>query len=282
MNKIGLVLEGGGMRGLYTAGVLDFFLDKEIFFPYVIGVSAGACNAASYMSKQRGRNKAINIGYIDDPRYLSYRNLIREKSIFGMQFLFDEIPNKLVPFDYDSYYASEDKFVIGTTECVSGKPVYFYKEKDHDLTSQIKASSSLPFMSQVVNIDGKELLDGGISDPIPIKKSIEDGNVKNVVVLTRNEDYRKKPFRGNFISKKVYRKYQGLIDALDNRHSIYNDTLDYVEKLKAADKAFVIRPTAPINVSRIEKDKDKLTKLYDMGYNDASSCYSQLKEWISK
>ena len=281
MENIGLVLEGGGMRGLYTAGVLDVFLNKKIYFPYVIGVSAGACNAASYISRQVGRNKKVTINYIGDHRYLSYRNFFKEGSIFGMKFMFDEIPNKLVPFDYDTYNNSKETFVIVATDCNTGTPVYFYKENGHDVLNQLKASSSLPFLSRMVDIDGMKLLDGGITDSIPLRKSIEDGNKKNVVILTQNKEYRKKPFNGNFISRKIYKNYDKVIEAMNNRYKIYNETLDFIEELESKGQIFVIRPKEPLDVGRLEKDKTKLEKLFAQGYSDAEDSYSQLEEWIN-
>lgn len=279
MNNIGLVLEGGGMRGVYTGGVLDFFLDKNLHFPYVIGVSAGASNAASYISKQIERNKKVTIGFCDDHRYLSYRNLIKYRSIFNMNFLFDEIPNKLVPFDFDTFNASTQKFVIGTTNCITGEPVYFEKNSC-DILTALKASCSLPFLSRTVHYNNFSLLDGGISNPIPIRKSISDGNTKNIIVLTRNDGYRKSPFKMRKLANKIYPKYKGLIEALINRHNLYNTTLDYINELEKENKVFVIRPIKPLKVDRIEKDPDKLTDLYLQGYQDAKKAYSNLKAWI--
>jgi predicted patatin/cPLA2 family phospholipase len=281
MKDIGLVLEGGGMRGIYTAGVLDLFMDKNIYFPYVIGVSAGACNAASYISKQKGRSKKVNIDFINDHRYLSYRNLLKEKSLFGMKFMFDEIPNKLIPFDYNTYNNSKTTFVIVATDCNSGKPVYFYKEEGHDILSQLKASCSLPLVSPIVNFNGMKLLDGGISDSMPIKKSIEDGNQRNVIILTRNKGYRKKPTRGSFILKRMYKDYDYLVESINNRFKTYNETLDYIEELEEKNQVFVIRPSQQLEVGRLEKNKNKLENLFNQGYLDSEKCSKKLNEWLS-
>ncbi|KYH34997.1 NTE family protein RssA [Clostridium tepidiprofundi DSM 19306] len=280
MNNIGLVLEGGGMRGVYTSGVLDYFMDENLYFPYVIGVSMGACNAASYISKQRGRNKIVNIEYVNDKRYLSYRGLLRDKSLFGMDFIFDYIPNNLTPFDFDTYINSEQKFIIVTTDCETGKPVYFNKDDDVDTLKIIRASSSLPFISQIVEIKGKKLLDGGITDSIPVKKAIEDGNEKLVVVLTRDSEYIKKPFKMKRLAKRVYSKYPNLVNAMLERHIMYNNTLEYIRELESQGKAFVIRPSHPLNVGRVERNQDKLRKLYEMGYEEAKACGSKLKEFL--
>jgi len=280
MNNIGLVLEGGGMRGVYTSGVLDYFMDENLYFPYVIGVSMGACNAASYISKQRGRNKIVNIEYVNDKRYLSYRGLLRDKSLFGMDFIFDYIPNNLTPFDFDTYINSEQKFIIVTTDCETGKPVYFNKNDDVDTLKIIRASSSLPFISKIVEIKGKKLLDGGITDSIPVKKALEDGNEKLVVVLTRDSEYIKKPFKLKRLAKRVYSKYPNLVNAMLERYIMYNNTLKYIKELESQGKAFVIRPSRQLNVGRVERNQNKLRKLYDMGYEEAKAYGSKLKEFL--
>lgn len=280
MNKVGLVLEGGGMRGLYTAGILDFFMEKDLYFPYVIGVSAGACNAASYISKQKERSKRINIDYVKNPRYLSYRNLVKEKSIFGMDFLFNEIPNKLEPFDYTTFHSSEQRFIIGTTDCETGNSLYFDKNKCKDILGVLRASSSIPLLSPVVEVEGKKLLDGGVADSIPIKKAIEDGFKRNIIILTRNKEYRKKPYKFKLFVKRSYSKYPKLVDKIFNRYKIYNNTLDYIEELENKYKAFVIRPSKPLKVDRLEKNPEKLKELYKMGYEDAKNLYFKMKEWI--
>lgn len=280
---LGLVLEGGGMRGLYTSGVLDFFMDKDLYFPYVIGVSMGACNGASYISRQKGRNKRININYINDPRYLSFRNLIRKKGLFGIDFAYDEIPNKLEIFDNKTFSEAKEKFIIGTTDCNSGEPVYFEKDDCIDsILDIIRASSSLPFLAPIVKHNGLDLLDGGVIDPVPIKKSIEDGNNKNVIILTRNKGYVKKPFKMKLLAKVVYPKYRGLIEAMINRYRIYNETIKYIEELEKEEKVFVIRPDVSLEVKRIEKDKKKLLNLYNQGYEEAKQSYDKLKNWISQ
>lgn len=281
MENTGIVLEGGGMRGLYTAGILDFFMEKNLYFPYVIGVSAGACNAASYISRQFGRSKKVNLDYIGDHRYLSYRNFIKERSLFGMKFMFEEIPNNLVPFDYSAYNKAKESFVIVTTNCNTGKAEYFYNTHGHDLITELKASSSLPFLSPMVDYKGLKLLDGGISDSIPIRKSIEDGNTKNVVILTRDKNYRKEPFNGKFISKRIYKGYAKLSEAIDNRYKTYNETLDYLDSFEDSNNLFVIRPKNKLEVGRLEKNKSKLEALYDQGYEDAKASYEALTKWLS-
>ncbi|OGX68605.1 MAG: patatin family protein [Paenibacillus sp. RIFOXYA1_FULL_44_5] len=280
MEKIGLVLEGGGMRGVYSAGVLDYLLEQDLHFPYVIGVSAGACNASSYISKQIGRNKKVTIDYIRDPRYLSYRNWFKEKSMFGMDFIFDQIPRELEYFDFSSYEQSDQQFIVGATDCYTGKPVYFAKDQADALLPVIRASSSLPFFSPIVQHDGYTLLDGGVADPIPVHKAIEDGNTKNVLILTQPADYRKNPFKWKWLAKKIYPEYQGLVEALVNRHLVYNETLDYIAQLEKDKQVFVIRPESSLQVKRMEKNEVKLRSIYERGYQDTSKVFEDLMAWI--
>jgi len=281
MHNIGLVLEGGGMRGVYTAGVLDFFMDKQIYFPYVIGVSAGACNAASYVARQRGRNRVVTIDFIKDPRYLSYRNLWKERSMFGMDFIFREIPTNIIPFDFETFSTTPEHFLVGTTDAVSGEPLYYDKLDGHDMMQVIRASSSLPFIAKPVRIQDKVLFDGGIADPIPVEKAKRDGFARNVLVLTRNKDYRKKPMRHEWFARRVYPEYRGLVDSMKRRCEIYNDTLASIERMERDGSVFVIRPEGPLDVGRLEKDARKLHALYERGYQDTEKAYERMMEWRS-
>lgn len=269
LDGIGLVLEGGGMRGVYTAGVLESFLEKGLSFPYVIGVSAGACNAASYISQQKGRNKRVNLEYISDSRYLSLKNYIKNRELFGMDFIFNEIPSRLIPFDFESFYQNQTEFVIGTTDCKTGDPLYFKKsDYGQEMLTVLKASSSLPFVSQEIFFKSRYLLDGGISDSIPLKKAKSDGYRRNVVVLTRNEGYTKKPSRFSFLVKKRYPQYPGLQRALTRRYQMYNDTINEIIQEEKKGNIIVIRPTNPIKVGRLERNTTRLEDLYQQGYED--------------
>ncbi|MGC7871123.1 patatin-like phospholipase family protein [Desulfosporosinus sp. SYSU MS00001] len=281
MEKIGLVLEGGGMRGLYTCGVLEYFMENDLYFNYIIGVSAGACNAVSYISKQRGRNEKVIINYAQDWRYMSLRNLLLSKSYFGMDFIFDEVPNKHVAFDFQTFYNSPCNFLVGATDCKTGKPVYLTKEEIGDKFQALRASASLPLISPIVHYKGYELLDGGISDSIPIRKSIQDGNSKNVIVLTRNRGYRKNPAKFTGFLKVAYRKYPSLVETMLNRYKIYNDTLDYVEQLESSGQALVVRPSKTLEVGRIEKNPQKLHGLLQNGYLDTKEVYQKILEFVS-
>lgn len=279
MDKVGLILEGGGMRGLYTAGILDYFIEKNFYAPYVIGVSMGACNATSYVSKQKNRNKAVTIDYVNDSRYLGFKNIFKCKSLLGIDFIYNELPNKLEPFDFKTFYESNQKLVVVATNCETGKAVYF--DKDENILTTVKASSSLPFISPIVKYNDMELLDGGIADSIPIEKSIKDGNIKNIVILTRPKGYRKEPFKRRRLLKRFYSSHTNLIKAIEGRYKAYNMTLDYIETLEKENKVFIIRPENKINVKRIEKNKEKLEALYEIGYKDAEKQYDKMMNWIN-
>ena len=283
MKNIGLVLEGGGMRGLYTAGVLEYFLEKQLFFPYVIGVSAGACMAATYLSRQKGRNKKVNTSLVKDPRYLSLRNLVFKRQLFGMDFLFDDIPNRVVPFDYDTFNKGEERFLVGTTCCHTGEAVFFDKaQHSKNILQIIRASSSLPFVAPPVSYNGKVLLDGGLVDPIPIKKSQQDGNIKNVVVMTKAENFRRKASKFASLAKITYRSYPAIYDLLQKRHEVYNDTLTYIEEEEQQGRTFVMKPSVELPVGRIERNEKNLIALYELGYNDAKEKWTSLNQFLSK
>jgi predicted patatin/cPLA2 family phospholipase len=284
MIQTGLVLEGGGMRGLYTAGVLDFFLEKDMLFEYVIGVSAGASNAVSYISRQKGRNRIVNTTFIDDWRYMSLKSLVKEGSLFGMDFIFEEIPNHKVPFDYEAFFNSPIIFKVGVTDCITGKALYFDKGEMDKKFTILRASISLPFVSPIVHFRGYQLLDGGITDPIPIRQAITDGYQKNVVVLTRNQGYQKKPISTpqRLLLQKKYRDYPNLITAMLNRYQVYNKTLLYIDQLEQKGQVAVIRPSKKLTVDRFEKSGEKLNDLYKQGYDDAAAAYDRIKNIIKR
>lgn len=279
MQNVGLVLEGGGMRGLYTAGALEFFLEQGIEFGYVIGVSAGACNAASYISRQKGRNKVVNTAFLKDWRFAGLRNFIIKGSLFGMDFIFDEIPNKLVPFDYETFYKSPVNFKMVATDCNTGLPVYFDKtDLDRQLTV-LRASSSLPLVSPMVDYRGLSLLDGGIADPVPIHRAVSDGCPVNVIVLTRNSGYKKDPvsFPEILLYKAKYRQYPRLVRTIMNKHIIYNQAMDYIWDLEQKGQAVVIRPTRKLAVNRYEKNVGRLLDLHGQGYADAAASFKSIQ-----
>lgn len=282
LNKTGLVLEGGGLRGVYTSGVLRFFMDKTLYFPYVIGVSMGACNGANYVARQPERNRIVNIQFVNDRRYLSYIRLLTGGELFGVPFIFDTIPNELVPFDFRSFLKSPQKLVVGTTDCFTGQPIYFeHRQPDIDILKVLQASCSLPLLSRPVLYRGSTLMDGGVSDSIPIRKSIADGNMKNVLVLTQPPNYRKKRPRYMSLIRFRYSKYPGLCDRLARRYLDYNETMDFIERLEDRKAVFVIRPETPLGIRRAERNRERLYLAYDRGYNDAQKCYASLSEYLN-
>ena len=282
MIEAGLVVEGGGMRGVYTAGVLDYFMEKNLYFDDCYGVSAGACHISSYVSKQIGRSIKVTLDYINDKRYCSVNSLIKTGDMFGVEMLYDLIPNKLELYDYDTFNKFKGNFYSVVTNCKTGKAEYIkIKDMKKDIIA-VRASSSLPLLSRIVEINGKEYLDGGITDSIPIKKSIKDGHKKNVVILTRDKTNRKSKPKFLSFFKLKYKKYPNLVKAIENRYKIYNETLDFLEEEKAKNKVFIIQPKLPVKISRIEKDKDKLKELYDQGYEDAKELYEDLMKFLEE
>ena len=282
MIESGLVVEGGGMRGIYTAGVLDFFMEKNIYFDDCYGVSAGACHLSSYLSKQIGRSLKVTLDYINDKRYCSINSLIKTGDMFGVEMLYNRIPNELVLYDYETFNKFKGNFYSVVTNWKTGKAEYMkIQDMKKDIVT-VRASSSLPLLSRIVEINGEEYLDGGITDSIPIKKSIEDGHHKNVVILTRDKTYRKSKASFLNIFKMKYKKYPNLIKAIEDRYKMYNDTIDFIEEKRRSGEAFVIQPKGPVNISRVEKDKRKLKALYDEGYNDAKECYEDLIKFINE
>lgn len=269
MGKTALILEGGAMRAIYTAGVLDAML-KENFFPdKIYAVSAGACHACSFLSRQFGRNLEIVKKYANDPRYISFRNLFFHGGIFGFKFIFDDLPNRLQPFDYDTCEKNVKRLTVATTDCRTGKAAYLTAENIPEMFEYCQASSSMPLLSRVKKINGTPYLDGSISDSIPIKKSINDGNEKHIVVLTRDKNYRKEPSKTDTkLMRLIYAKYPEVAKAYGKRYIHYNETLEFIEQLENEGKISVIRPSQPINVGHIERDVGVLTGIYQMGFDD--------------
>lgn len=272
LEKTGLVLEGGGMRGIYTSGVHEYLLEKEIYYPYVIGVSAGASNSCNYVARQKGRGRRTNLNYLDNWRYMSLRSLVVKGSYFGLDFIFDDIPNRLDIFDYDTFYQSPGVFRIGATNCITGQTDYFDKSEIGPRLEHLKASCSLPFVSPIVKINEIPYLDGGIADPIPVRKALADGCEQVVVVLTQPQGYRKGPIskKMSFLYQMVFRKYPELVKSLELRNQYYNETIDFVEELARKGKATIIRPDGSLQLKLFEKDPLVLEKLFEQGYQDAA------------
>ena len=283
MYQAGLVLEGGGMKGIYTAGVLDFFLDKEIAFSSCYGVSAGACNMCSYLSGQRKRAYRINVDYLEQKAYCSVQSLLKTGDLFGADMCYGLIPDYLDPYDYEAFSKYAGKAYAVVTNIKTGKAEYLLLEDLHKDTIAVRASASMPLVSRNVKIGNELYLDGGIADSIPIRRSIKDGNPKNVIVMTKEESYNRQPVSSAELAliRARYVRYPKIYELMRERHIAYNSTVEYIEEQKEQGKVFVIRPQHKSDVGRVEKDKDKLTALYQEGYEDAASCYLELLEYLS-
>ena len=265
--KTALVLEGGGMRGLYTCGVLDFFMDMNIHFDAVIGVSAGACHACSYVSNQRGRALRTATQWIQDSRYMSLKSLVQTGDLFNAQFVYYDIPNRYDPYDYQAFNQSHTKLYATCTDCYTGKPLYFPIAHMQEDIEFIRASASLPLVANMVNYHGYTMLDGGIADSIPFEHMMEKGYDKIVVVLTRCKGYQKEANALMPLIRKRYKEYPELIKACENRHIHYNQQLQTLDTLEKKNQVFCIYPSE-IHVGRLEKDPKKLKELYHTGYTD--------------
>ncbi|MDY4852291.1 MAG: patatin family protein [Prevotella sp.] len=265
--KTGLVLEGGGMRGVFTSGVLDAFMKYDVNFSYIVAVSAGACNGLSYVSRQPRRARMSNIDMLVKYDYIGLRHLVTQGCIFDPELLYDRFPNELVPYDYDTYFSSQSTFEMVVTNCNTGRAEYL-TEKSGDrqrLLDICRASSSLPYVSKVIDVDGLPYLDGGIVDSIPVQRAIDMGHERNVLVLTRNRGYRNTS-RDRKIPRFIYKKYPRLRVALSRRIAEYNRQLEMVEDMEDRGIVDVIRPQRPMDVGRMEKDEKKLEALYEEGF----------------
>lgn len=272
-----LILEGGTLRQIFSAGVMDALLDNNITFPYCIGVSAGITNGISYISQQRGRNLEVVTKYRNDKRYLGYRNFLKCKSLFGLDFVFDEIPNKLIPFDMDTYKKYPGKVLVGVTNAKTGKTEYLDGKNLDDKATMLRATCALPIFFPVIKLNGNEYYDGGICDPIPIKKAIKDGNDKHLIILTQPKGYKKELSKKNvLVAKLLNNKYPNLKDALLNRHDSYNETVRFCEELEKQGKALILRPE--FSLESFEKDVDKLKANYNHGYDLATKRINDIKK----
>ncbi len=304
--KTGLVLEGGGMRGIYTAGVLDVLMKHKIWTDGVIGVSAGACHGAGYVSGQRGRSIRYTAGYSRDWRFMSFRSLLLTGNVVGEKLSYHDIPYELDPFDFEAFFQSPIRMYAGATDLETGKAVYLDLKQDYFETKRececrgvpfeekekqraeklfldmIRASASLPLVSNVVEIKGKKLLDGGTADSIPVREFRRMGYRKNIVVLTRPEGYQKEQDRTIPLMAAKYRRYPEYVKMAARRHIKYNKTLHYIKELEKRDEVFVLRPSVALNVSRMEKDEAMIRSQYQLGIEDTEKRLEKLKQWMEK
>ena len=264
--KTGLVLEGGGMRGVFTSGVLDAFMKHELYFPYIVAVSAGACNGLSYMSRQPRRARYSNIDMLQKYGYISLKSLLTQGSIFDPNILYERFPNEIVPFDYNTYEHNPAVYEMVTTNCLTGRAEYLSEKHDfRRMTAIARASSSLPYLSQITYVDGIPMLDGGIVDSIPVVRAIDKGYSPNVVIMTRNRGFRSS--EPDFKAPRLfYKQYPRLRVVLSHHVQVYNEQLDLIERMEDWGEVICIRPERPMEVDRICRDTHKLEALYEEGF----------------
>ncbi|SKA94449.1 Predicted phospholipase, patatin/cPLA2 family [Paucidesulfovibrio gracilis DSM 16080] len=288
LEQTALILEGGGLRGVYTSGVLRLFMDRGLWFPNVLGVSMGACNAANYLSRQVERNEIVNVAFVHDPRYLSMGRLLRGGDLFGMDFIFQDIPDRLVPFDYAGFLDNPARFWVVTTDCRTGRPVYHEKSAwdRAETMTLLRATCSLPVLAKPVAWTdpagrARLLLDGGIADPVPLQHSRDQGLTRPVLVLTQPKGYRKSPTRGRLLARLRHPTLRGLHRALRDRHERYNRLMDEIDDLERTGKALVIRPDAPLQAGRVERDQTMLRRVIRQGHEDAAAQWNNLQDFLA-
>ena len=279
--KTGLILEGGAMRGMYTAGVLDVMMENSIWADGVVGVSAGAVFGCNYKSRQIGRTIRYNKKYGRDPRYAGFYSLLKTGDYFGTEFCYHEIPEKLDPFDSETFQKNPTEFYVVGTDVTTGKAVYHKcttgTGKDLDW---FRASASMPLLSNIVEVDGYKLLDGGIADSIPIEWFRSIGYKRNIIILTRDKSYRKKKNKMIPLFHVMLRRYPEVAKAMKNRHLMYNRELRMAAALEKAGKALVIRPSKPITISRTENDPEKLEEVYQLGRKDGMANLEKMRIFL--
>ncbi|MDW0616804.1 patatin family protein [Mannheimia haemolytica] len=279
--KVGLVLEGGGLRGIFTAGVLDVFLDEHIHIDGAICVSAGALFGVNLPSKQKGRALRYNKKYAKDKRYMGLHSLLTTGNIVNRDFAYYELPSKLDPFDQQAFEDSGMDFWVTVTNVETGEPEYIKIDNVFEQMEAFRATSSMPIVSKIVEIEGKKYLDGGVSDSIPVQKFIEMGYDKIIVVLTRPLEYRKKP-SSMWLFKRFYKKYPKLVQRWENRYAEYNQAVEQIIQLNEKQQIFVIRPSRTVKISRLETDVNKIQAMYDLGVEDAKNALAGLRAYLAK
>lgn len=276
----GIIFEGGGMRGAYTAGIIDALLEHDMNFEYCYGISSGATHATTYLSRQRGRAIQIVTDYIKDKRYFSIKNLIKTGNLFNVDFIYDTIPHELNPYDYETAKNNPAKFFVGVINMETSKGEFLRVKDIEEEYMKVCASMSLPLIANMVEIDGQRYLDGGIADSLPIQRSINDGNKKSVLVLTQDATYRKKLDKILPLVAIKYRKFPGFVYMVKTRHIRYNASLDQIAEEEKAGRAFVLRPKKPVKIGRLELNRKKMLALYREGYEDGIEAMPRLKAFL--
>lgn len=285
LTNAGLVLEGGGLRGVFTSGVLRRFMDEGLWFASVYGVSMGACNGANYVALQPERNRMVNIGFVRDRRYLSWMRLLRGGELFGMEFIFQVVPRRIIPFDYAAFRDSPVKFRVVLTDCERGEAVWLEKgefaRNDDSVDDVFRATASLPVVSTPVRFQGRMFMDGGIADPIPVRACVEHGDAKRVIVLTQPDGYVKKPSKSGWTCGWRNPELPGMHRLLARLHDVYNQSLAATRDMEARGEAFVIRPDTTMGVGRICRNPKRLYDLYDHGYFAAQRRMDALRAYLA-
>ena len=276
-----LVLEGGGFRGIYTSGVLDYFMEQGLYLPQVYGISAGALNALGYAAKQPGRTAQINFRFCHDKRYISVHNMIKYRCAFHLEFIFDTIPERYIPFDYSTFFSSPVQIHVGATNLLTGRCDFFGKDQMDKKLFPARASAALPLFSYILYLNGVPYLDGGIACPIPIARSVRDGNKKHVIILTRNASFVRKPTSHMHLIRQVYRQYPNFIATEEKRHLIDRRQRSSCALLSKTGQAFVLQPKQPLTISAMRADEQSLRELYIQGYEEAKEAFPQLMEFLS-
>lgn len=279
MYNSGLVLEGGGNRAIYTSGVLDAFIEKGIEFPYVIGVSAGSCNATSFIAKNYRRQHDIVINYSNDKNYMGLGNILKGHSFLNTDWIFGELAYDILPLNQDEFDKSNTVLCAVATNGLTGKPEYFYPKSMRENCDELKASCSLPGVTNGVEIGGTTFFDGGLVDSVPLERAFDDGCKKAVVILTQNKGYVKSPMNPRV--QKIFKKFPKIGEAAVNRHIMYNAQLEFVRQCEENGTALVIQPTAPLNVSTLEKDVSKLEAIYQLGYKQGIDRADEIKAFLN-
>ena len=285
IKKATLVLEGGATRGIFTSGALDYLMERDLYFSDVIGVSAGSCNAVDYVSRQPGRTRDCMIPTDKEGKYYyGIRDFVKEKSLMNMDLIFDKYPKELLPFDFETYFNSEINCQIVTTNCLTGKAEYMTEDSDNDrLMKLCRASSSMPLLTPIVNIDNVPYLDGGLADSVPIRRAQQMENEKIVVILTKNQGYRKSVLSPTMqrVYKRAYKSYPNLIRTIFRRSFEYNKTMNYLDQLEKRGEIFILRPQVK-PVSRLERNKETLHAFYEHGYKYRERKFDDLMEYLEK
>lgn len=280
MYKSGLVLEGGGVRAIYTSGVLDAFMEAGIEFPYVIGVSAGSCNGVSFLGKNLYRMRDITIGYSNDERYKSVKSMIHNGEYLNTEWIFGELTYDMFPLDYDTYEQSNATMCVVTTNALTGKVEYFYPKEFRNGCEELKASCALPLATKPVMIGKDYYYDGGIVDSIPLSRAFEDGCEKAVVILTQDINYVKEPLKHGKAITKLMKQYPMIARGMLSRHEMYNAQRKYVFEQEKLGNALVICPSEPLNCSTLNVTQEKQKELYSLGYNQGKYAIDRVKRFL--